>query len=275
MSPTFVATMMAATATAETATGGGVHAGLADPSLSFTISARSKKRETPILRFLAKSFPTVPIAQIDSLFGFVEHTSLYGGRVFKQRELTERDVAVMYEVGIGVRIPITNHFADADEYAQNRPFLDKYHRSGNSVIVTNDKLARWIRQDYPDYRIEASVIKNLDTIEKIEAAFPDYDTVILPMELCEQPELLKDVPNKDRVTLFANAGCALTCPARICYASVSRINKGHQDAEWRCSQSAKERENRGMVDFDIAALAALGFHRFKLLRSRPGGRTGF
>lgn len=242
--------------------------------LRFTVSARGKTPDLPVLRFLARNFATVPVASIDSLFGFVEPSTFYGGRVYRTPELTPRDMAVMYDVGIGLRLPITNHFADEAEYAANRPFLARHERAGNSVIVTNDDLARWIRRDFPGYRIEASVIKNLKERDRIARALELYDTVILPMEMCERPDELAALPDKDRITLFANAGCALTCPARICYVSTSKINKS-QDVEWRCSQPVRERETRGMIDFDIDALAALGFRRFKLLRARPGNRTGF
>jgi len=242
--------------------------------LQFTISARSKEPNVPILRFLAKNFPTTPIAQIDSIFGFVEASSLYGGRVFKQRELSDRDVAVLYDVGIGVRIPISNHFVEYREYEGNRSLFEKYHRNGNAVIVTNDELAGWIRNDFPKYRIEASVIKNINTAKKIRHYLDLFDTVVLPMPLCEDFDFLSKIENKERIRLFANAGCALTCPARICYKSVSRMNK-FNGGDFRCSQPLKERELRGMVDFDIDHLIELGFRRFKLLRARPGAKTGF
>jgi hypothetical protein len=245
------------------------------PDLRFTVSARGKPPGLPVLRFLARHFPAVPVAQLDSVFGFVEGTSLYGGRVFREPELNPRDLEVMYEVGIGLRLPLSNHFVDEAEYARNRYFLERHHRAGNSVIVTNDDLARWIRRDYPAYRIEASVIKHLQTYARIDAALEIYDTAILPMECCEQPEFLAGIERKERITLFANAGCALTCPARICYVAVSRRNKGQSGGEWRCSQPLKDRELRGMVDFDLDLLVQLGFRRFKLLRSQPGGQTGF
>jgi len=119
------------------------------------------------------------------------------------------------------------------------------------------------------------VIKHLRTPQRVEKALSIYHTVILPMECCEQPDLLREMPHKERITLFANAGCALTCPARTCYASVSRINKQDNDTEFNCSQQVKERERRGMVDFDLEQLVALGFRRFKLLRARPGAATGY
>jgi hypothetical protein len=241
--------------------------------MRYTISARGKPDGVPVLPFLAKHFPRIPVIEIDSVFGFVECSTLYGGRVFGAPELTPHDVSQLYYVGIGVRLPLTNHYVEPAEYENNQPLLEKYHRDGNAVICTNDELARWIRRDFPKYRIEASVIKNLKAPDRIAAALDLYDTAVLPMEMNEDPDLLEGLDDKDRITLFANAGCALTCPSRICYVSVSRLNKG-QGGEFKCSQPIKERELRGMIDFDLDRFVAMGFSRFKLLRARPGGLTG-
>jgi hypothetical protein len=112
----------------------------------------------------------VPLREIDSLFGFVERSTLYGGRVFAERELSDRDFFQLNNAGIGIRLPISNHFVRRDEYERNLPLLQKYYRPCNSIIVTNDKLARWIRRDFPNYQIDASVIKNLKTQRKINEA---------------------------------------------------------------------------------------------------------
>jgi hypothetical protein len=242
--------------------------------MRFTISARRKPNEVPILAFLASHFPNVAIADIDSVFGFVERTSLYGGRQFQKPELTPPDIEQLYNVGVGVRLPLTNHFASEAEYAETQPLLAKYHRDRNAVIVTNDDLARWIRRDFPRYRIEASVIKNVNTYARVGAAFGLYDTLVLPMELNDDTTFLSGLPSKERITLFANAGCALTCPSKICYVSVSKYNKSGAGA-FKCSQPLKKRDMLGMVDFDLERLQTLGFNRFKLLRSRPGGMTGY
>jgi len=42
-------------------------------------------------------------------------------------------------------------------------------------------------------------------------------TVILPMTSNDDEKLLEAIDNKKNVTLFANAGCAYTCPSKICY----------------------------------------------------------
>ena len=239
----------------------------------YTISVRGKSEEIPILAFLSRNYPDIPHNQIDSIFGFLEMSTLYGGRPFTERQISDTDVSKLYSAGIGVRIPLTNHYAERDEYEQNLPLLEKYHREGNAVITTNDQLARWIREDFPAYKVEASVIKNIDTYDEIGKAFELYDTVVLPMRLNEDASFLQGISDKDRITLFANAGCALTCPSKICYPSISKINK-YKGGEFMCSQTLKYREMHGMVDFDLEKLVSLGFSRFKLLRAKPASIAG-
>lgn len=243
--------------------------------MQFTISARGKPAAAPIHKFIKDSFSDIPIEQIESFFGITEPLTLYGGRVFNGAELSRYDLRSLYKLGINLRIPLTNHYATEAEYTSCLPFLEKHYRPRNSVIITNDNLANWIRADFPAYRVEASVIKNINTLAKVEKAYKIYDTVILPMESNEDEEFLLSIPEKERVMLFANAGCAMTCPSKICYTSVSKVNKDGDISLWQCSQSLKPRDMFGMLDFDLEYLQDLGFHRFKLLRSRPGRMTGF
>ena len=247
---------------------------LAPPAATYTISARSKSADTPVFAFLRNQYGNVPLREIDSLFGFVERSTLYGGRSFAQRELSDRDVYQLNNAGIGIRLPMSNHFVEREEYESNLPLLQKYYRPCNSIIVTNDELARWIRQDFPEYKIDASVIKNVKTHRKINETLELYDSVVLPMRLNEDLDFLEKVEAKDRVTLFANAGCALTCPSKLCYLSISKMNKG-KGGGFQCSQMFKDRELLGMVDFALQPYIDRGFHKFKLLRARPGALTGY
>lgn len=241
---------------------------------TFTVSARTKPRDEPVFAYLRKNYGNLTLNEIDSLFGFVEKTPLYGGRVFSQRELSDRDVTQLNNAGIGIRIPMSNHKVNREEYRLSSWIFRKYHSPMNSIICTNDDLAEWIREDFPNYRIDASVIKNIKSHRKIEAAMELYDSVVLPMPVNEDLGFLAEIEDKDKITLFANAGCALTCPSRTCYASISKINKGSR-GEFQCSQPLKSRDLHGMVDFPLKPYIDLGFHRFKLLRSRPGSMTGF
>ena len=191
------------------------------------------------------------------------------------RQLSDRDVTQLNNAGIGIRLPLSNHFVSREEYESNKDILQKYHCKPNSVIVTNDDLARWISEDFPDYRIDASVIKNIDTTRKLNKALKIYDEVVLPMTANEDWDFLRSIEARDRITLFANAGCAFTCPSKTCYVSISKINKDLPDANFSCSQSLKEREQLGMIDFDLEPLVEMGFRSFKLLRPAPGRKTGF
>jgi hypothetical protein len=141
---------------------------LPPPVATYTISARGKAPEVPVFAFIRKQYGNVPLREIDSLFGFVEQSTLYGGRAFIRRELSERDVFQLNNAGIGVRLVMSNHYVERDEYERNLPLLEKYHRPLNSIIATNDDLAMWVREDFPQYKVDASVIKNIKTHRKID-----------------------------------------------------------------------------------------------------------
>lgn len=243
--------------------------------MEYTVSARGKPSAQPIQQFIKQNYSDIPLEEIDSFFGFTEASTLYGGRFFAATELSRYDIRSMYKMGINLRLPLTNHHASPEEYEENLPFLEKYHRPGNSLIITNDDLAGWIRTDFPEYRLEASVIKNINNVKKVDAAFKIYDTVILPMASNNDEEFLNSLERKKDITLFANAGCALTCPSKICYPSISKANKVGDHSLFRCSQKLKERNTIGMYDFDLDQLRSMGFERFKLLRPRKGNMTGF
>jgi hypothetical protein len=243
--------------------------------MQYTVSARGKSAAQPIQQFIKLNYSDIPVEEINSFFGFTEACTLYGGRFFGGTELSRYDIRSMYKMGINLRLPLTNHHASPEEYEEYRPFLEKYHRPGNSLIITNDELAGWIRTDFPEYRLEASVIKNIDNLKKVDAAFKIYDTVILPMASNNDEEFLKSLDRKEDITLFANAGCALTCPSKICYPSISKANKVGDKELFQCSQKLKERNTIGMFDFDLEKLRSMGFERFKLLRPRKGNMTGF
>jgi hypothetical protein len=245
-----------------------------DTLSTYTLSARGKTIREPVLDFINRCFSNVPRSQIESLFGFAEHSTLYGGRFYQQSQLSEDDVRSLNRHGMGIRIALTNHFATPKEYKENLTLLKKYHHPLNSVICTNDDLASWIKNDFENYDIEASVIKNINNFELLDEALTLYDTVVLPMASNDNDSFLDNIEQKSRIRLFANGGCAYTCPARICYKSFSKYNKTGQ-GELKCSQNVKDRPMKGMIDFDLELLKAKGFHKFKLLQAQIGNGTGY
>ena len=243
-------------------------------SITFSISCRSKSADEPVGDFLAEHFPEIPLTAMDSVFGFVEEKStLYGGRQYVKPEFSDQDIAYLSEQGVGLKLPLTNHFVTREEYEENIPFLERYHHKGNAAVIVNDDLATWMKEDFPNYFLEASVIKEIDTHEGVAEAFKLYDTVVLPMRLNTDLEFLEAVENKDGIRLFSNGGCAYNCQLKICYKSLSKMNKYQGDTDFKCSQPLLYRPLFGMVDFDLERLSELGFKKFKALRSK--GKTGY
>lgn len=235
--------------------------------MQYTISGREKPKNEDILSYLNRVYGQVPFEEVESVFAFVDQSTLYGGRQFVSPELSPLDIMLMYDHGIGYRIPLTNSYVEPEEYDQNIELLEKYHRPGNSVIIVNDNLARWIRRDFPDYNVEASIIKNINTHDKINIALELYNTVVLPTSLNENLKFLDEIKTKERITLFAFAGCGVNCPSKICYPSISKYNKFNGYTDFECSQTLKERENRGQVFFDLDEYVKMGFNRFKMIEA--------
>jgi hypothetical protein len=195
---------------------------------------------------------------------------MYGGRVHNGPELSDKDLTWMYDNGIGYRIPISSLVVDEQMYKEEKPFLEKHHRAGNSVIVVKDSLAKWIKNDFPLYSVECSVIKEVDTKEKLLKTLEIYDTVVpLPEGFNSNKELLMSLPQdiKDRIRLFLTVGCAYNCPSRVCYGSVSRINRG-DDTEFQCSQkNNKYVFDKELTLFNMEQYINLGIKKFKVLRT--------
>lgn len=203
------------------------------------------------------------------------------------RQLSDADIKNLNNAGIGFRIPITNHFFTAAEYERSRPFLEKYHKEGNALIVLNDELVKIIRQDFPLYKFEGSMIKNIKTYKQIDDALKIFDTVVLPMEANDNIQFLEKAVPKHRITLFATAGCAYRCPARTCYRRVSRVNKflaadnvlmnitGYIMYPFSrgCSRRKLKRALMGSVRFDVRRYQEIGYSSFKVIRSNPFTRT--
>lgn len=236
------------------------------PEFRYTVSGRLLTPNVTVRAYLKAYFPYIEATQVESVFAFVDtRVPLYGGRIYRpEQALRAGHVAELAELGLGLSLPMTNHYFDRQAYEASLPVLAAHHRRGNSVIMVDDEFARQVRQDFPLYTRKASVIKRLNKPEKFAPAFDLYDVVVLPMDWNDDLELLRALEPKDRIQIFANASCAYTCPAKICYRSVSRINRG-EDEVFQCSQTDVFREQYGTIFFDVERYAELGYRSFKLV----------
>ena len=249
-----------------------------------TLSGRAKLPTQHISEFLASGFPQVPTERIDSIFGFSDFPcKMYGGRPYirSSPEILDSDLQWMYNQGIGYRIPLTSALVTEEMYEESIPFLEKYHREGNSVICVKNNLAKWIRRDFPLYKLEASVIKEISDENSLNKALELYDTVVpLPAAFNTNLELLASLSNevRSRLRLFLVTGCAFKCPAKLCYGYFSKFNRGDEKANFECSQ----KDPRYMYQYDgnnqywdKEPFMELGITKFKLLRDHKPAELTF
>ena len=220
---------------------------------------------------------------IDYAFGRVEgNTHLFGGRAMGIN-LTKVDIYWLYDKGIGLKIPLTNKFISDKWYKESKPFLEQYHRKGNAIITATDELAKHIKNDFPDYQIEASCIQDIVTAEKLKKkiSLGVYDTIVLPIHMNDDIKFLKSIKDKKIIRLFLNVECSYTCPKKVCYGTTSKINIDERNRitdapiQMQCSFWNLGMERifyKDHIDwnnfyFDKAKFDKIGFTKYKLLPS--------
>ncbi len=245
------------------------------PSLKFSVSTRSIRSEIDLETYIKIFYIYLDPDQIHTVFGNTCFASgLYGGRPFDVRyALTDAHLEKLEKLQLSLSLTLTNHFFDPSVYRQSFALLERHHRPGNSVTVASDKLARQLRLDFPEYRLIASLVKNLDNRDKLVRALDLYDAAVVPMNKNDCDDFLESLPHKDRLILFGNAYCAYNCPARTCYVGISQVIQG-KPCTSHCSQTTIPRKNLGMVYFDLAKLHGFGFSYFKLIpdKSEQAGK---
>lgn len=242
------------------------HGMFRNPEYRFEVSSRKIVPAADAIDYLKIYYPYLDVDQIDSVFGNALYPSrFYGGRSYDlEHSLTERQIATLGEHGKGVSLTLTGHHFDEEVFRANRHFLASHHSRGNAIVCTNDELARRIREEFPDYLLKASLIKHLNTLEKVERALTLYDRVVIPMDKNDDDAFLESLPEKHRIVLFANANCAYNCPARTCYAAISQVHWGNEYTK-SCSKKWIPRPEVGHTFFDVDKLAGMGFHHFKMV----------
>ncbi len=245
------------------------HSAFKNPAFSYSVSGRWAEKKAEILKYLQFYYIYIDIRQIETVFGSTTIPSgLYGGRVYNPAQsFTEKHLDTLYSRDISLALTLTNHFITKETYAENLSFLEVYHREGNVIICTSDEFARMLRRDFPLYKIRASIIKNLNTLEKVNKAFDLYDDVVIPMEMNDDDEFLESLPQKERIMLFANAACAYNCPARICYADISKFNQ-NKTGKIRCSKEKSGLYEFAYYFFNVEKFNSMGYSKFKLIPAK-------
>jgi hypothetical protein len=216
-------------------------------------------------------------SDIDYAFGFVEELSpLYGGRESSELAVTRVDTYWLYDNGIGLKIPLSSKMFNDNMYNNSKQLLNAYHREGNAIIVSTNKLAERIKEDFPKYKIEASAIMDITSNKhlKVVADTNLYDNIVLPICANDDVEFLESIENKDQIRLFINAECSYNCPKKVCYGSNSKVNSNTRNemlcSHWDLKLPRTWYDNTidwGNFYFDVNKFNDIGFNNYKILPS--------
>tara|TARA_R100000656_G_scaffold2308_1_gene3883 strand:- start:983 stop:1831 length:849 start_codon:yes stop_codon:yes gene_type:complete len=214
---------------------------------------------------------------IDYAFGQPEgDTKLFGGRTAVDGfNISRVDAYWLYDHNIGIKITLSTKLFNDDMYKKSRPFLQNYHRKGNAIITSSDKLAKRIKEDFPEYKLEASCIQDIVTVPKLKKniSLGLYDTIVLPIHMNDDIKFLKKIKDKKQIRLFLNVECSYTCPKKVCYNLTSKINAGEEENKFKCSfwNLGLERTfynddiNWSEYYFDKSKFDKMGFSKYKLV----------
>jgi hypothetical protein len=223
---------------------------------------------------------------IDYAFGQPEgDTELFGGRTAVGGvNMSRVDVYWLYDHNIGLKITLSSKIFNDDMYKKSRPFLQNYHRKGNAIITSSDKLAKRIKEDFPEYKLEASCIQDIVTAPKLKKniSLGLYDTIVLPIHMNDDIKFLKKIKDKKQIRLFLNVECSYTCPKKVCYNLTSKINAGTEE-KMQCSfwDLGLERTfynddiNWSEYYFDKSKFDKMGFSKYKLVPPWEGQQRTF
>ena len=227
--------------------------------MDYTVSLRYRDMSVPVKEYLKEYYEHVP--SVNSVFGFAEFCPLYGGRLYKE-EITYNEIQLLRDEGITYRIPVSTLYFNDRTYAESHRFLSKYNIVGNSLIVANDELAIRLRNDYPNYKLEHSVVDELWNVESVNSKLGLYDEVVLHGKWNTRVKQLSSIVEKSKIRLFTGMGCSYECVDRCCYRNVSQETSGiFVKPELSCSMTGVG----GSKVFDVEVLRSMGFSKFKVL----------
>ena len=225
--------------------------------MKISCSSRNKKPWVPIQEHLdlhiktAENYSNFKFSydDVDSVYGqVVEYIPLYGGRPAEVPEIMKKDVSWIYDKGIGVKLTLQNKFITDKAYKESKPALKEYNKKGNSIIVATDKLAEYVKNDFPNYNIEASCIQDITDNEKLEqkVSLGLYDTIVLPIHCNDDIKFIKSIKRKDLIRLFMNIECSYNCPSKVCYGITSKLN-----TERVFEENSKRKFTCSLIDFGM------------------------
>jgi len=163
----------------------------------------------------------------NNLFGRYGHISVYdgiencvwnGGRLHSfvpyRKEVKEK----YYGLGWSINLTFTNPIIDLNDEKGNY-LLEEFHKEGNSIILVNDDLRKYIKKSFPKYTLIHSItacgeVQGFPIRDEDLAFYKDkqdkFDVIIPRCDSTFDPRLKElDI---DRLEILISDTCILNCP---------------------------------------------------------------
>lgn len=176
---------------------------------------------------LLKTAPEMfyPGVQIRAAYGNFQFCIFDGGRIFTKYRHTNREemteiVKAYNDANVPVRLIFTNPVIE-EKMFKNRfgqAMLEVCNNPLNEIVINNEKLEQYVRENYKDFSYISSTTKCLNTPDKFKTEFAKdgYTMVCLDYNLNHNWKMLENIPEADRnrCEFLVNAICPAGCPNR-------------------------------------------------------------
>ena len=126
------------------------------------------------------------------------------------------------DLGIGCRLTLSNHLINPRDYEDNNKlnkilnYLNNFSKNG--VIISNDGLNKYIKDNYPNLQRICSVIKPAldvgwgnDTAEYYNNLCENYDLVVVNCGFAKDLNKINQLRYKEKIEVLVNTRCILNC----------------------------------------------------------------
>lgn len=110
-------------------------------------------KSIPLIRFLSNRI--VDSAQL-VVYDGINKCSWNGGRINRDVYANDALMEYYYNKGISIALTFSNHRINLDNPLGNE-LLEKFHREGNALIIVNDELRQYVRDNFPKYDLIYSI----------------------------------------------------------------------------------------------------------------------
>jgi collagenase-like PrtC family protease len=158
--------------------------------------------------------------KIGALFGTFPGVIWNGGRTIVgdfDAKHAEKTIKAFNDLDIPIRFTYTNLLIDSEEQLLDpiANFVTTLaHNGKNEIIVSNDYLEAYLRENYPNYKYISSTTKCILNNEDIVKESEKYYMTVLDYRKNRDMEFLDSLEHPERYEILINAWCDPNCKKR-------------------------------------------------------------